>query len=158
VEPDVFARQNVVEPEALKQMLDTGLESLLFHRSKRVRPLLDDKMLLGWNALMNTACSKAFMATGEEWFRRLAVSNMQFILQRFSNGETFFHTYKNSVAKYPAFLDDYACLIQALTHLQEITGDGAYLLKANDLARYVIDYFADEETGMFFFTHKDQPD
>lgn len=158
VEPDDFARQHNIDPASLQQVLSTGLEALLLHRSKRQRPLLDDKMLLGWNALMNTACSKAFMATGEDWFRKLAVSNMQFILQRFTNGEDFFHTYKNNVAKYPAFLDDYACLIQALINLQEITGDGAYLLRANDLTRYVIDHFADEETGFFFFTNKEQAD
>jgi uncharacterized protein YyaL (SSP411 family) len=33
-------------------------------RGTRVRPLLDDKIILGWNALMNSACSKSFAATG----------------------------------------------------------------------------------------------
>ena len=35
--------------------------------------------------------------------------------------DEFYHTWKNDNAKYPAFLDDYAFLIQALIHLQEIT-------------------------------------
>ena len=67
---------------------------------------------LGWNALMNTACSKAFAATGNEDYRQLAIDNMQFLLEKFAsdNPNEFYHTWKNDEAKYPAFLDDYAFL------------------------------------------------
>ena len=39
----------------LKKIVQAGREKLLLKRSERVRPLLDDKIILGWNALMNTA-------------------------------------------------------------------------------------------------------
>lgn len=73
------------------------------------------------------------------------------------DGDAFYHTYKKE-ARYPAFLDDYAYLIQALIHLQEVTGNPDYLNRAHTITRYVIDQFSEEETGFFFFTNKDQQD
>ena len=70
----------------------------------------------------------------------------------------FYHTYKNGAARHPAFLDDYAYLIQALIHLQEITADAAYLHKARNLTQFVIDHYSEPETGFFFFTHANQKD
>src|SRR5687767_10052024 len=143
---------------------------LLQERGKRIRPMLDDKVLLGWNALMNIALVKAFAATGIEEYRQLAKFNMQFLLKSFANGNSseFFHTWKNGLAKHPAFLDDYAYLIQALILLQEITGDTGYLIKANEITLFVIENFSEEESispeatssqpGFFFYTHKNQHD
>ena len=62
------------------------------------------------------------------------------------------------MAKYPAFLDDYAFLIRSLIHLQEITADTGYLEKAKELVAYVVTHFSEEETGYFFFTKANQAD
>jgi uncharacterized protein YyaL (SSP411 family) len=133
---------------------------LLAHRERRVRPALDDKVLLGWNALMNVACCKAFGALGEEKYREWAVQNMNFIFQRLKGNELYFfyHSYKAGQAKFPGFLDDYAGLISALMQLQEITGDADYLLKAKEVMEFTLHNFSDEDTGLFFFTHRDQQD
>jgi uncharacterized protein YyaL (SSP411 family) len=45
-----------------QQRLVAARQRLLEHRSRRIPPALDDKILLGWNALMNMACSKAYAA------------------------------------------------------------------------------------------------
>lgn len=156
---DAFAASKSMSVQALERMLTRARQTLLQYRGRRPRPLLDDKMLLGWNALMNTACSKAFAALGHESYREAAVRNMDFIWDRFGGaGKNFFHTWKNGQAKYPAFLDDYANLIEAFIHLQEVTGNLDYLLKARRLTELVIEGFSEEGTGFFFFTHKDQRD
>ena len=145
---------------ALRQRLATAGTRLLEHRSHRIRPALDDKILLGWNALMNIACSKAYGALGTEEYRQKAVANMDFCRQRLK-GEglyNFYHSYKEGEAKYPGFLDDYAYLIAALIQLQEITGDTGYLMEAREILCFVIDHFSEEDTGFFFFTHRDQRD
>ncbi len=133
---------------------------LMEARSHRVRPQLDDKILLGWNALMITASCKAFAALGTPGYRKLAVETMNFIEERF-RGEgifRFFHTYKQGVAAIPAFLDDYAYLIEAYIQLQEITGNGSYLKKALELTKWVVENFSEVETGYFLFTHEKQDD
>ena len=155
-----FTESSNVSLNELNKVIEKGKSILLAERSKRVRPSLDDKILLGWNALMNTALGKAFAATGDELYRQLAVDNMQFLFQKFAIKDRvgFHHTWKDEHAKFPAFLDDYAFLIQALLQLQEITGNTDWLNKAVDIANYVIAEFSEEETGFFFFTPQNQPD
>ncbi len=135
-------------------------ERLLAARSLRVKPALDDKQLTGWNALMVTAAAKAFAATGIESYRRTALDTMRFLQSKAAGTGMYryYHTYKNGVAGIPAFLDDYAFLIEALLQLQEITGDTVWLDEAAGLAEYVVKFFRDADSGFFFFTHADQDD
>jgi len=155
-----FAAKEGIAVTAFETLMDQALAKLLAERNKRIRPATDDKILLGWNALMVTALCKASAALNDEHYAALAKDTMQFLLQKFrkENSNHFFHTYKGGTAKYPAFLDDYAYLIQALISLQEITSDNGYLIQAKQLAAYVIDNFGDEETGYFYFTHAAQDD
>jgi uncharacterized protein YyaL (SSP411 family) len=155
-----FASANGISIDALRAILKSGRQSLMQIRGERIRPALDDKQILGWNSLMNTAASKAYAATGVEHYRDIAVRNMDFLLNVFS-GEGLYrlsHTFKNGEAKYPAFLDDYAYTIQALVILQEVTADTTYLDRAKELMEFVIENFSEEETGYFFFTHQAQSD
>ena len=141
-----------------RQQLESARVRLLEHRRKRVPPGLDDKILLGWNALMNIALSKAFAALGEDTYRDMAIANMRFLKGQLKAADaTWFHARKGA-AGIPAFLDDYACLIAALVQLQEITGDTGYLNEAEEILRQVIDRFGDAETGFFFYTPDGQED
>lgn len=156
---EVFAEKNHLTVEQLQEQLAIGRDKLMQHRAGRIRPQLDDKILLGWNALMNTAYSKAFAALGEESYRTMATRNMAFLEEKLSgDDEHWQHTYKNGQARIPAFLDDYAYLIHAYIHLQEITGEGTYLLKARGLTEWVIENFEEVDTGFFYYTHQDQSD
>ena len=127
-----IAKKNNISLEEFIDIINKSKGLLLAERNKRVRPGTDDKVLLGWNALMNTAISQAFACTGNEDYKQLAIRNMNFLFDKLYNKNSiaFFHTWKNNQAKHPAFLDDYAFLIEALIHLQEITGDTGWLVKA----------------------------
>jgi uncharacterized protein YyaL (SSP411 family) len=156
-----------------REKLESARLRLLEYRGGRVRPGLDDKIILGWNALMNIALSKAFAALGDETYREMAISNWQFLQRHLKTaaGEAeersadladstpagWFHCFKGG-GRIPAFLDDYAGVIAALIQLQEITGDSAYLVSAEDILHQVIDHFGDPETGFFFYTHDGQRD
>jgi uncharacterized protein len=154
VSVDEFCKANHLNETDTRTFIQSCKQKLLHARSKRIRPLLDDKQLLSWNALMNTAYSKAFMATGEEAYRQTAISNMNFMLSAFSIKEdsNLYHCYKNGTAKHDAFLDDYAFLIQSLITLQEITSNTNYLIKAKQLTQTVLELFVEEDTGFFFYT------
>ncbi len=146
--------------EASKKQFAQSRKTLLAERNKRVRPGLDDKLLLGWNALMNTACSKAFAVTGNENYRRMALQNMNFLFRHFTAGEEqgFYHSWRTRSAGQPAFLDDYAFLIRALMDLQEITADQQWLWKAKRLAEFVEESFSDAGSVFFNFTGHFQTD
>jgi uncharacterized protein YyaL (SSP411 family) len=157
---DDFAREKKISIDELKVHIRNGRSVLFSERDKRIRPALDDKIILSWNALMNTALSKAFAATGVDEYRDLAVVNMRFLLTHFKNksDEYFHHTWKSNEAKNFAFLDDYAFLVQAILNLQEITGDADWIFKAREITEYVINNFGEEETDFFLFSDARQQD
>ena len=157
---EIFSSNKNLDVKSLQQLLKSCREKLLLARTKRIPPMTDDKIILGWNALMNIACSKAFAATGIEVYRQLAVRNMNFLLDKFSldRENEFYHTWKKGTGKFPAFIDDYAFLIRALIRLQTITANNNWLIKAKDLTEFVIENFSEEGTGFFFYTKKDQAD
>ena len=144
----------------LLQIITSCKSVLMEERSKRIRPQTDDKQLLGWNALMNTAFSKAYAATGNKNYLARAQQNMVHLMDHFqdSNGDGWFHTYKNGIAKTPAFLDDYAYLIEALIQLQTVSGELHWLEKAEAITAYVNDHFKESSTGFYFYTHDAQTD
>ena len=154
---NIAANYGLSETEA-RSSLQASIAKLLHVRSKREKPLLDDKIILGWNALMVQAYAKAFMALGEESYRKKVVETLQFIDQYFHLEGEYYHTYKNGVAKHPAFLDDLAYWVEALIIAQEITSDTAYLLKAREITAYLQKHFADASTDFFFFTPDFQKD
>ncbi|HEY4967047.1 MAG TPA: thioredoxin domain-containing protein [Puia sp.] len=144
-------------------------KKLMGVRDQRTRPLLDDKILCGWNALMISSLCRAFASLGEESYRLLAIKGMRFLEEnmRGSGIFHFYHSYKESVVResggegsagIPAFLDDYAYIIDALIQLQEVTGDPSYLLRARELTEQVIAHFSEADSGYFYFTHQDQDD
>jgi uncharacterized protein YyaL (SSP411 family) len=156
---EIFAAQKNISINDLNEIIKKGKSILLAERNQRTKPLQDDKIILGWNAFMNIACSKAFAATGNDLYRQPAIANMNFLLKNFEEkSDHFFHTWKNNLAKQPAFLDDYAFLIQALLNLQEITGDTKWVIRAKQITKQVIKNFSDEKSELFFFTPQNQED
>ena len=146
-------------PADRAEKLEAARLRLLEHRAKRVRPGLDDKILLGWNALMNIALSKAYAALGDERYRYRAIANMRFLQGEFKGeGIHFYHHTWKGTARLPAFLDDYAGLIAALVQLQEITGETSWLEEAGEITRYVLRHFGETDTEFFLYTHDGQKD
>ncbi len=156
---DEFANERKINVDELKRLLDEGAAKLLTERNKRIRPALDDKILLSWNALMITALCKAAATFKDEYYKTLAKGTYDFIKKVFFKADgSLYHTYKNGQAKYDAFLDDYANLIQAAIALQEITSHIKYLYDAQSLTEQVINLFSDEQNIFFYYTSKVQKD
>ena len=154
----IWAKQFPTSNELL--VIEKCKQKLLLARSNRIRPQLDDKILLGWNALTISACCKSYSALGIEEYLTMALNNIAFLETALQDTVSGFwhHTFKNGVAKVPAFLDDYAYLIQAYIHLQEVTGNAEFLLKAKRLIQLVIQHFSEETTGFFYYTPDFQAD
>jgi uncharacterized protein YyaL (SSP411 family) len=147
------------DQDKLNLRLEEIRQRLLEARKSRIRPGLDDKQLVCWNALMNSALSKAFAATGEERYRWLAEKNMAWMLRVFSGPDNnILHTYKLGKAQIPGFLDDYAYLVQALINLQEITGRTELLEEAKKLTEVIFRDFSSEDSPLFYYTNQRQTD
>jgi uncharacterized protein YyaL (SSP411 family) len=78
-DPSTLAREVGLAPEAMARQLEQNREALLQARSRRPRPLRDDKVLTAWNGLMIAALSKGATALGEPRFAEAASRAMAFV-------------------------------------------------------------------------------
>ena len=134
---------------ALKDLLKDieSLRQVLFqHRDKRVRPLLDDKILTSWNALALTALAKMTWVTGLEEFLIPAIQTAEFILKELfpakkGKREQLLRRYREGEAKHPAYLTDYATLARSYIDLYETTFARQWLNHAKELADLIQEHF-----------------
>ena len=157
-----------IKESSLLSVLDRTKDKLLVARSRRVHPGKDDKIILGWNAMLITALCKCGQALGEPLYIEMAENCYHFLethlredyIPNNPDAETGGHTanWRHHWNKKPgdaaAFLDDYATLIQALLELNTVTGSKSYLQSAGSLTRLVIDQFSDENGHFFYYTNQ----
>jgi uncharacterized protein YyaL (SSP411 family) len=133
-------------------------EKLFSVRSKRPRPMLDDKILADWNGLMIAALARGARVTGKSEYAAAASKAADFILGDMrTSGGRLLHRYRDGEAAIPGYLDDYAFLIWGLIELYEATFEARWLSEALELAGSMIELFgdSDNEKGGFFFTGSD---
>jgi uncharacterized protein YyaL (SSP411 family) len=153
---DEFAISRGIDPTELREKLAAGRHKLWQQREKRVHPHKDDKILLGWNALLIAALAKGAKVFDNQDYLKLAkqtLESLQTLLQR-QDGR-WLARYRDGEAAYLAYLDDYAYLCWALLELYEATLDASYLVKAMKLCDQVVELFTDQKHGGFYFYGKD---
>ncbi len=147
-----IASQNRITVKELQQEIELAKKKLFSARHNRIRPGTDDKILLSWNALLNTALSKASVALNNPRFSVLAVQHMDWILQHFDLETSPKHTWKGGLARITANLDDLANLVQSLIQLSMAENEEKYLMRAVTLSEYIHQHFSVPNSPMFFFT------
>lgn len=132
-------------------------EQLLFtEREKRPRPLLDDKTLTSWNALMLKGYADAYKALNDEAYLTAAENNALFLISvMLQENGSLLRTYKNGTAKINGFLEDYAHTADALITLYEATFNEEWLATAKQLTDYALDHFHDGTQPFFSYTQLD---
>ncbi|WP_299532262.1 thioredoxin domain-containing protein [Ulvibacterium sp.] len=158
-EPDSeIAKKHSVDPTSLKNTIVDCLVLLEKERNKRNRPRLDDKILTSWNGLMLKGLVDAYRYLGKSDYLELALKNAAFIESELTKEEGgLYHNHKNGTSTINGYLEDYASVIDAFIGLYEITFDGKWLMRAKTLTEYCLENFRDEESGLFFFTSKEEP-
>jgi uncharacterized protein YyaL (SSP411 family) len=105
---------------------------------------------------MIAAMSQAAAVLREPRYSRAARDAADFILSSMrSDDGRLLHSYKDGRARFNAYLDDYACLIDGLTELYQATFEPRYLESALELAERMISQFGDGSGGGFFYTSGD---
>ncbi|MEM9141384.1 MAG: thioredoxin domain-containing protein [Bacteroidota bacterium] len=148
--PDAdFCKVNKIVPSDLNVKKKSWRKQLLDARLKRVAPLLDDKIITSWNALLINGFVDAYTAFGQKEDLQEAQAIFTFIQNNsYHNGELI-HSYKKGGRQVPGFLDDYAFMADASLKLYEVTMDISYLEFAQEVTKTAITLFSDEASGMF---------
>ena len=114
-----------------------------------MRPGLDDKVLLSWNALAVTAFARAHRALGDEDHLRVAQTAGRFLLDNLRSDGRYSAVWSRGTAKVSAMLDDHAFWLQALLDLFESDFDERWLSAANEVADILDVHFAAPGGGFY---------
>jgi uncharacterized protein YyaL (SSP411 family) len=138
-------------PEAVQR----AVPALFEVREQRVRPGLDDKVLLSWNALFARSLVEAAAAMGRDDWMDAARTNVRFLLAQMRRDDgRLLRSWQAGRANLVAYAEDYAALLEALLTLAELD-DVAWLGDARTVADDLLRLFADAERGGFFTTGTD---
>jgi uncharacterized protein YyaL (SSP411 family) len=134
------------------------LRKLFKVREQRIKPDRDEKILTAWNGLMLASFAEAGVILERPDYTEAARMNADFVLNNLQRDGLLLRTYKDGVAKFNAYLEDYAFFIEGLVTLFETTGEFRWLKSALSLTDRMIEEFWDEEGGGFYFTGKSHED
>lgn len=143
--------------DALHRELEPLKAKLLSARDERKQPLLDTKVIASWNGLMIDAFAYGYEVLDDKRYRDAAEKAARFNLKylRTADGQLM-RTYRDGVAKYNGYLDDYAFLVRGLLGLYQATGEETWLNEANSLTDRMNQLFWDDKDGGFYFTLANQ--
>jgi uncharacterized protein YyaL (SSP411 family) len=162
-----FEGRNILflaDPEALPSPAVERARAQLFERrAQRVRPGLDDKVLLSWNALMIAGLARAGAALDRAEWLDAARTNARFLLTELRRRDgRLLRSWQADAepladvgrARHLAYAEDYAALLEALVTLAELD-DAAWLNDARKVAGELVALFFDPDGGGFFTTGSD---
>ncbi len=139
--------------------VDARIESarvkLLKQRNLRPWPARDEKILTAWNSLTIKGLSMAARALRRPDLGQAAAAAVDFIRRHVWRDGRLLAAYKDGRAHLPAYLDDYAFLIDALLELLQTRWRSGDLQFAIELTEVLLSRFEDPKTGGFFFTASD---
>jgi uncharacterized protein YyaL (SSP411 family) len=136
-------------------VIENAKKGLLLERLKRVAPGRDEKQLTSWNALAIRGLAIAGRALQRPDLIDAAARATEFLRNTLLVDGRLLASYKDGEARFPAYLDDHAFLLDALLELLQARWDTAHLEFAIQIADLMLEHFEDRNVGAFFFTADD---
>ncbi|MEO5558740.1 MAG: hypothetical protein ABIO49_03205, partial [Dokdonella sp.] len=151
---DIATSINITAEDAARRA-EASRATLLDLRAKRVRPGLDDKILTAWNALTIAGAARAARWLADRPLLAEAERALDFLHANVWMDGRLYACHAGGVARFPAYLDDHAFLLDALLAMLQIRWSARDLAWAIALADALLEHFEDTQGGGFFFTAHD---
>jgi uncharacterized protein YyaL (SSP411 family) len=155
IDPAQAARMFQMSEDDMARAIETIRSALFCAREQRVKPGRDEKILAAWNGMMISAFAEGCRVLGDARYLAAAKRAIDFVMARLWDGGALKRSFKDGVARFNAYLEDYAIIAGAMVDVYEATLDSRYLELARKLADLIIERFVDSEKGGFFFTADD---
>jgi uncharacterized protein YyaL (SSP411 family) len=148
------ARAGITE-EQLESLLSMSKQILYAARAARVWPGRDEKVLAAWNGLMLRGVATAARVFRDERFTALALKNAEFLSREMVRGGRVMRSHKDGVTRINGYLEDHAAVALGFLAVYELTHDEKWVAAAQAIADAMIEWFWDDEMGVFFDTADD---
>ena len=149
------AADNKSTTEDAAAAIARGKQALLRKRDGRVPPGRDEKQLTAWNALAIRGLAIAGRVFERDDLVDAAADAVDFIRDNLFIDGRLLANFKDGKARFPAYLDDHAFLLDALLELLQVRWSGEHLQFATTLADTLLERFEDRDDGGFYFTAND---
>ena len=133
----------------IRASLARARQALYAARQNRIRPGLDDKILVSWNGLAIEAFAEAGRYLNRQDYVRVAKTVVEFILANFRVNGELKHSWREGSAQVDGFLEDYASLINGLIALYQAAPAPVWYKEAKTLLLGMKERFADPAGGFF---------
>lgn len=153
--PSVLANKLHLSEDQFWKKTQAFRAVLLEKRSKKVRPLCDEKHILGWNALLlQSFCECAWTFKNPDWLNQAQLL-ADALLKHFRNHGDWFRIRMNGQVHTTAFLDDLALLGDALLQMFQLTAQDRFYDEANSIRESIETYFSEDKPGRYRFSRLD---
>ncbi len=146
-------REKVTDDEAV--VIEYAKKVLLKHRELRTPPGRDEKQLTSWNALAIRGLAIAGRALERPDLVDAAAEAVDFLRSTLVVNGRLLASFKDGTARFAAYLDDHAFLLDALLELLQARWSGEHLAFAQQIAELLLERFEDGDDGGFWFTADD---
>jgi len=146
------ATEQELTPAEAAALIDSARAKLLAAREGRIRPGRDEKVLTGWNGLMIRGLAAASRCLGRDDFAEAATGAVDFLRANCIVDGRLQAAWKDGRARFPAYLDDHAFLLDGVLELLQARWRPADLELCCWLADQLLEGFEDRERGGFWFT------
>jgi len=150
------ARNRNIDPTEFRDKVKSMIVKLREYRHKRIAPSKDRKILCDINGLIITALVRGYKSLGLTTFLEHAIDAEKFLRERLLLNGVLHHSYVDDFVSPPAFLDDYANVIQGELELFTATGNVDTLKFVLRLMELTDKLFEDVENGGYFLSTTDE--
>ncbi len=147
--------QRVAEPRDPAEFGRICQRLLEMRNDRKVRPALDNKLLLNWNALMLTALADAGRTLGNAEYIREAERLCGYMSATFVKEGKAYHTPAESPSPIAGFAEDVLAFAAGLLSLYQATGAEEHALAAKKWLTQALDNFSDENGEFVYSTGPD---
>ncbi len=141
--------------EPVERHISAAKQILLDIRSRRVWPGRDDKVLTSWNGLTIAAMAIAGRTLRNDAYSTSAFRALDFVRNKLFKDGRLLAVYAGGRARFPAYLDDYAFMLDAVLEALQTNWRTDDLHFAVSLAEALLAHFEDRASGGFYFTADD---
>ncbi|WP_242203513.1 thioredoxin domain-containing protein [Aestuariivivens insulae] len=145
----VFIKENSISKADIDSYRVKWKKLLLNKREQRIRPNMDDKVIISWNALLINGLLEGYEAFGSEVFLNRAKTIFDFINSKNISKNRLIHSYKKGGRNVEGFVEDYAFMTSAALKLYYSTLDVKYLNASLGYTQVLNEEFLDNASGMY---------
>lgn len=150
--PETLAKELQMNTAEFNGRVDDIRAKLTKARAGREAPLRDEKVVTSWNGMMIMAFAEAAAELYDKRYRDAAVKAGTFMWEKLRVDGELKRTYFEGSANLEGQQEDHAFGALGFIALYDLTGERAWLSRAETLISEMVKNFRDEDAGDYFMT------